>query len=100
MSCSSCMGTIIHGAIGLAKAGLQAAGIPIDQTPDDEAKARLEACRGCPELTRNPSPRFAAGKGLTSSSRCQLCTCFVIAKVGIKSETCPLDKWPAPEKSS
>jgi hypothetical protein len=46
----------------------------------DEAKARLDICNKCPNLSK---------KG----GRCELCGCFVVAKVKLDFETCPAGKW-------
>ena len=84
MACNSCakgwLTTAAHGAVGLAKV---AAGV--DQSPDDIADERLEACKECEHLPES------ADVGLMD--RCSECGCFVRAKVLIGSEQCPMGKW-------
>jgi len=46
----------------------------------DQAKKRLDICNKCPNLSK---------KG----GRCDLCGCFVVAKVKLEFETCPAGKW-------
>lgn len=92
MGCDGC-GGIIHGAVGLTKAGLQAVGVPVDQAGDAETLRRRDICRHCPLATRSESPRFAVNNGLTSLSRCQRCSCLIAAKTRLASEHCPDGKW-------
>lgn len=92
MDCGTC-GGIVHGAVGLAKAGLQAAGVPVDQAPPGVAARRLDVCRGCDQATRNEARVDRPSKGLTTFSRCKVCDCFLKPKAAIASEACPLGKW-------
>jgi hypothetical protein len=45
---------------------------------EEEQARRMTACHGCPE--------FDAG-------RCRICTCFLAAKIRMKTEACPIGKW-------
>ena len=92
-TCTKAIATAAHGAVGLTKTAMQAVGIPIDQSPPEVAATRLEICRGCDELKRSTNPKFVSNRGLTNLSQCRKCSCIVKAKVGIKSEKCPLGKW-------
>jgi hypothetical protein len=94
MGCGTC-GEIVHGAVGLAKAGLQSVGVPIDQVSDAELQRRRDICRDCPEATRNPERMHLPTKGLTTLSKCNLCGCFIAAKTKLASERCPANppKW-------
>lgn len=84
----SCCGDIVAGAAGLAKAALR-----IDRADAAIIKGRRNACRTCPEASRNPHPKYAANAGLTSFSVCGKCDCFISAKTLIGSAACPLGKW-------
>lgn len=84
-----CCSGPIHGAIGLAKVGLQLVGVNVDRADDATTSARRDACRACPHATRNPSPAYRPHTGLTSLSRCRLCECIISAKTRIASESCP-----------
>lgn len=44
------------------------------------ADARYEICKGCPELIR-------------STKQCNICKCFMIAKVKLADATCPQHLW-------
>jgi hypothetical protein len=93
MGCGGCAKKVLRGAAGLAKAGLQAAGVPVDAAPEDVVKARRDQCRACPHATRNDGPKYAASRGLTTLSRCQLCGCVIAAKTRMASERCPDGRW-------
>ncbi|HEV7299202.1 MAG TPA: hypothetical protein VGN72_07545 [Tepidisphaeraceae bacterium] len=95
MNCSDCT----KGVVGLAKAGLQAVGVAVDQARDDVVQARRDQCRACEFATRNHDPKHAATKGLTNLSRCTICNCFLAAKTRLASEQCPLPipRWPSTE---
>ncbi len=95
--CGGCGGGIIDGAIGLAKAGLQVLGVPIDQASRLVVTERRVKCRHCPNASRNPDPKYAVNNGLTSSATCELCGCLIVAKTMLASEACPMDppKWGA-----
>lgn len=49
-------------------------------SPELEAKKRLDICSKCQFLDKN-------------GGRCTECGCFVIIKVKMDFESCPLDKW-------
>lgn len=68
-----CGGGIVHGAIGLAKAGLG-----IDAAGRELEAKRHRICWGCDRR-----------KGLL----CGECGCLLMAKIKVKSEACPLSKW-------
>lgn len=46
----------------------------------EEAKKRLDICSKCPNLSK-------------SGGRCDICGCFVVAKVKLDFESCPAGKW-------
>lgn len=95
MSCcgkKTLVGQALHGAAGLTKAVLG-----IERPPDPVVAARRDACRECPEATRNI--RFnGLSKGLSHTSQCLACGalhCFIEAKTLVGGESCPQGKWPA-----
>ena len=47
--------------------------------PGNEAKARMEICKQCPELS--------------NAGRCRMCGCFMILKARLNGAQCPLQKW-------
>jgi hypothetical protein len=79
---------VIHGAVGLTKAALG-----VDAIPLEVMQARRDECRDCEHATRNPSPRYAVNKGLTSLSRCRKCDCLIAAKTKLAGERCPIGRW-------
>lgn len=84
---------IIQGAVGLAKAGLQCVGLPIDEAAADVVEARRRACLTCVHATRQMALAGHRCRGLTTWSRCELCTCNVRAKTRLASHSCPLGWW-------
>lgn len=46
----------------------------------DEAKARLDMCKGCERFVKN-------------TQQCLECGCFMNLKTKLKLATCPLHKW-------
>lgn len=87
--CRLC-GKVAHGAVGLAKAVLG-----VGKAPQAVVAERRNLCRACEHATRNAAPRFAATGGLTSLSRCKLCSCVIIAKTRNAEESCPDGRWGA-----
>jgi hypothetical protein len=91
------LATVAAGIVGLAKVAAQAAGLPVDQAPDDVIAARRDCCRHCPLASR--SERFAGPphRGLSSRSICRRegggCGCLILAKTRLASEACPLGWW-------
>jgi len=85
MACGGC-GGLSDGIVGLTKFALG-----IDRADDATIKVRLDACRECPHASRNPDPKYAEFKGMTTFSRCGLCKmkCFIKAKTANKGEQCP-----------
>ena len=84
MSCGTCKGGIIHGAVGIAKAV-----VGIDRTDPDELTRRVRACLGHPTGGPDaipPCDQYDSGK-------CNACGCFVKFKTKLDSERCPLGKW-------
>lgn len=73
---------IVRGIKGLTKAALQ-----LDKANEDIMNTRLEICKKCEYKTKEES---LSGKILF---RCKKCRCFLKAKVRIKSEKCPINKW-------
>src|SRR5262249_41892067 len=45
-----------------------------------EMANRLRICHGCPEY-------------VADEQRCRLCGCYLLAKIRLKPEKCPIDKW-------
>jgi hypothetical protein len=85
-----CCGEVIHGALSLAKC-LAGKGVA-----DDELVARRrDACRECPQSTKNPKHADRPSKGLNVGSRCRECGCFLQCKTMLAAESCPLGKWPS-----
>ena len=79
--------TIARGVVGLTKVGLR-----IGIADQSVIQARRDICRVCPEATINPII------GLSNISKCKQCGCFLSAKSQLKSEKCPLGKWPVLEE--
>lgn len=80
---------VLHGIYGLAQAslGLRAAS-------NETILQRQKICNMCNKLTESKSKKFK--KYL---HRCSVCGCFLYAKITLKNEKCPLDKWkPEPKK--
>jgi hypothetical protein len=88
MGCGSC-GGIIHGATGIAKAIVGA-----DRADADTIKARAEACRCCPNHARGSKFADQPCKDVAWNSVCTGCSCLLVAKIRLASETCPAGKWP------
>jgi hypothetical protein len=86
-------GKLIHGAAGLAKAGLQLVGVSVDEVPATVLLERRDHCRECRAATKDPHPRYAVNKGLTALSVCRDCDCNIAAKTRLASEACPRGKW-------
>lgn len=78
---------IKRGALGLAKAAAQSAGLRVDQAAADVIDARRDRCRAC------PSARPVPAGNLSHWSHCRECGCLIAAKTRLASETCPLGKW-------
>ncbi len=66
---------LLHGAVGVAKAGLG-----VDAAPADVVKSRWELCSTCDQH---------------DCGRCEACGCFTGAKVRLAGESCPQGKWVA-----
>jgi len=68
----------------LSSAASKAAKAVIDNkqiiSPKLDAQKRLDICNKCPSLDK-------------SGGRCEECGCFVIVKVKLDFESCPLKKW-------
>lgn len=47
---------------------------------DEDAKARFEICKACPEL-------------LQITNQCKKCGCFMHLKTKLQNATCPIGKW-------
>lgn len=90
--CGGC-GSIIHGAIGLAKAALQKIGVPVDLADDATINARAEACRCCPNHARGKKYADQPCKDIAINSVCTGCGCLLSAKIGQASEKCPIGRW-------
>lgn len=89
----SCCGTIVNGAVGLARAGI-AATTGIGATPLPEYKARLRTCWYCDKS----QPLTVAGvQILGKKEQCGECGCIITAKASIATERCPLGRWATSE---
>lgn len=75
---------VVKGIKGLTKAALR-----IDKSPENLIQKRLEICNSCEHKTKVKST-YAPGKLI---ARCKECKCFIRAKVLIKNEHCPINKW-------
>jgi hypothetical protein len=74
------MGKLKSGAKSLFNIAKNAAK-GIDQSvPEEIAQERLNICLTCPKL-------------FSPTGNCKECGCFVRAKVKIRQEHCPLNKW-------
>ncbi len=79
---------IVQGVKGLTSSVL---GIGLaEQSIIDE---RRNVCRDCEHATRNPNKVHLPTKGLTTWSRCQICTCLIAHKTRLQNESCPKGKW-------
>lgn len=72
---------IMHGVSGLAKAAIGA-----DKADKSEIKRRREICQGT-----ETTPRCQLWNPKLNT--CRACTCFLPAKIRIKSEHCPINRW-------
>lgn len=52
----------------------------VPRASDEEAEARYEICKACPELIK-------------ITKQCKKCGCIMPGKVKLKSATCPIGKW-------
>ena len=52
----------------------------IPKSSEEEANARFEICKSCPELIKVTSTR-------------KKCGCFMFLKTKLKEATCPINKW-------
>lgn len=73
---------IKSGAIGLSKYTLG-----IDKSEKSEKQTRFDICKMCTKLqkTNHGIQKF--------KYKCSVCGCFIIPKISINSEKCPLKKW-------
>lgn len=76
-----CCRSVIHGAVGLAKAALG-----IGLSDDATVETRRAICRACDSAVRSKyKPDWVC--------RCRECNCNLKAKTMLASESCPLGKW-------
>ena len=93
----------VGAALSAGKAFVRWLGGGARTLPDEEFKARLNACDGCPNSGR-PGELTDGGRlqRLFGASRvCRLCGCDVVRKARLPDETCPdadagpTGRWPA-----
>ena len=77
-----CCGKAGRGVVGLTKAA-----IGIDKTPSDVVLLRRAVCEVC---ERAEVRRLG---GVAVLRLCAACSCFILPKTAIRSETCPEGKW-------
>jgi hypothetical protein len=68
------------GLVALIKAAPKVAAALVRTEDPALAEKRLAICKGCEHWDGN---------------RCRKCGCFTALKVRLKSESCPVGKWPA-----
>lgn len=56
----------------------------LDFVADHVQKARSDTCKSCPELRKLPMARVG---------KCNVCGCFMDAKVKLAHASCPQSKW-------
>ncbi len=78
MSMASVLKNCCNGARGIAKAVLAPVESPV-------RSSRLKTCAECIK------------KPVTAHVKCPECGCFVLLKIRVKDETCPLAKWEKPQ---
>lgn len=84
------IGGLLHGAVGLVKAGGHVVGI--NGVPLEVVDSRAAECLG-----RGPHRCDAGGKGWF----CKECGCIIAAKIRVRSERCPRGYWgPVDEGAS
>ena len=76
---------IFKGTIGLTKVKIAEA-TGYDKSDDELINKRINICLKCNYL-------FKQGEDI-DSFRCRRCKCWITKKVKLKSEYCPLHKWP------
>jgi hypothetical protein len=69
---------VLTGAAGLTKAALR-----VDRADEVLIRKRRSVCAACPQATA----------GLSKTSRCQVCTCFIYPKTATATEECPAGRW-------
>jgi hypothetical protein len=72
------LNTVVTGAVGLTKAALH-----VDRAAEPVIRQRRAICAACPKATA----------GMSKTSRCQACTCFIYPKTSTTGEKCPIGKW-------
>jgi hypothetical protein len=70
--------TVVTGAVGITKAALH-----VDRAAEPVIRQRRAICAACPKATA----------GMSKTSRCQACTCFIYPKTSTAGEKCPIEKW-------
>jgi len=74
------MPSLARSALHLAGAAAAFVADGFARVSEPARQTRLAICRTCDQL---------------SGDRCAQCGCFMSAKAGIRSQACPLGKWPA-----
>src|SRR6185312_12076737 len=67
-------------AVNLARSLWDWATSGLKMATDAEVSRRLAICEGCPQYDREPA-------------RCRLCGCYTQAKIRLRTERCPEEKW-------
>jgi len=73
---------LVHGAIGLMKAGFR-----IERPPDTLIASRTAVCVPCEHRKFGPADR------LSDMSFCRLCNCRLKSKIAVAGESCCAGKW-------
>lgn len=90
MSCSKCnqaWDIVQKGALGMAKVAMG-----VEKTDDAKIKQRLMKCQQCAHLKRVHKD-IAVHADIGLADTCQVCGCFIRAKVRLQNEKCPDGKW-------
>jgi len=80
--------TMVLGAAGLTMWALH-----LGYARADAVAARRAACRACDHATRSRGRRQHRSRGLTISSRCRSCGCFIAPKTRLRLSRCPDGHW-------
>lgn len=85
-------GGLVRGATGVVQATLR-----LDRAPAGLVSRRRDACRACPEATRNRRQLHLPTRGLTSLSACLVCGCNLFKKSQLRTPPEPCALWQALE---
>ena len=82
------VGEVARGIVGMASES-----IGLDDSTPEQIAARLDICRNCDQSTRNKELMHRPSNGLTTRSRCLLCSCLLWKKVRWSKSRCKRGKW-------